>query len=212
MTLAWEPDEEDRAFMAVYGRWEPLTPAEVKDVMDGFPEPWWIVGGHAIDAFTGVRRAHEDVDVVIFSAAVPALRAQLGGRFHLWSNHGGTFRVIDDKNPEPLHPLSQIWVRRDADSPWCMDIPLNPDVDGRWVSKRDGSLVADLEDVTWVAPDGIRYANPEVVLHFKSTQRRAKDEVDLACTLPLLSDAKKAWLRSAIARADADHPWLNRLR
>jgi hypothetical protein len=210
MTLAWEPDDEDRAFMAVYGRWEPLGPAQTAALMEGFPEPWWIVGGRAIEAFTGVRRAHEDTDLVVFNTAVAALRRQLSA-FHLWSNSGGTFRVIDDRNPEPLDPLSQIWVRRDADSPWLLDIPLNPERDGRWVSKRDPSIHDELDEVTWVAPDGIRYLNPELVLHYKSTQMRAKDEVDFGNALPLLSPGQRTWLHDAIARADTDHPWLARL-
>src|SRR5688572_12741778 len=129
MPTSWEPEDEDRAFYAVYGAWAPLTPVEVAELMDGFGPPWWIVGGHAIEAATGVPRPHEDIDVVVFSRDFAALRAQLPDRFHLWSNFGGTFRFIDDRHPEPLDPLSQIWVREDAATPWLMDIPLNPDRD-----------------------------------------------------------------------------------
>jgi hypothetical protein len=210
MELAWEPDEEDRAFCAIYGPWEPLWPAEVAELMAGFEPPWWIVGGHAIEAFTGVPRGHEDIDLVVFSKDFADLRAQLGQRFHLWSNAGGTFRFVDDRHPEPLDPLSQIWVRENATSPWLIDIPLNPDRDGRWVSKRDDTMVEDLVDVTWVR-DGIRYLRPEYVLHYKSTQRRAKDEIDLANTLPLLAPERRAWLVELLRRSDAAHPWLERL-
>ena len=47
--------------------------------------------------------------------------------------------------------------------------------------------VAPLEDVTWVADDGIRYLNPEIGLLFKAVQRRRKDDRDLDRCLPLLS-------------------------
>lgn len=204
---AWEPTEEDRAFTDVYGDWDPLTPAQLRAHMEGFPAPWWVVGGHAVEAFTGVRRVHEDIDLVIFSDDLPALRAQFAGVFHLWSNHGGTFRVIDDKNPEPLHPLSQVWMRVDARSPWRVDCPLNPRRDGRWVSKRDDTFVADLDEVTWVAEDGVRYLNPEVVLHFKAAHARVKDVVDLDNVLPLLSEDRRAWLREAVRRTYPDHAW-----
>jgi len=203
----WEPDEEDRAFTDVYGDWDPLTPAELRDLMVGFPAPWWVVGGQAVEAFTGVRRVHEDIDLVIFSDDVPALRAQLGGVFHLWSNYGGTFRIIDDDHPDPLDPLSQIWMRVDARSPWRVDCPLNPRRDGRWVSKRDDSMVADLEDVTWVAEDGVRYLNPEIVLHYKAAHARRKDVVDRDNVLPLLSEPRRSWLREAVRRTYPDHPW-----
>jgi hypothetical protein len=210
-TLAWQPDDEDRAFMEVYGDWDPLTPAELNQLMAGFPEPWWVVGGHAMEAFTGVPRFHEDIDLVIFADHVPQLRAQLGRHFHLWSNHGGTFRIIDDDHPEPLHPRSQIWMRANARSPWRVDCPLNPSVDGRWQSKRDESLVLDLEEATWVAGDGVRYLNPELVLHYKATQRRAKDEVDLANAWPLMTPRQRSWLREAVAKLDPEHPWSARL-
>ncbi|MGZ4437446.1 MAG: hypothetical protein ACXVW6_07395 [Nocardioidaceae bacterium] len=205
-TLAWEPDEEDRAFTAVYGAWDPLTPAELARLMDGFPAPWWIVGGHAIEAFTGVPRVHEDIDLVVFRDAVPALREQLGGHFHLWSNHGGTFRIIDDAHPEPLHPLSQIWMRVDASSPWRVDCILNDVREGRWVSRRDDAHVADLDEVTFVA-DGIRYQRPEVQLLIKARLDRVKDRLDLDVTWPLLDDTQRTWLRETLRRTHPGHGW-----
>jgi hypothetical protein len=148
---------------------------------------------------------------VVFSDDLPALRAQLGGVFHLWSNDGGTFRVIDDRHPEPLSPLSQVWMREDARSPWRVDCPLNPRREGLWQSKRDPDLVAPLEDVTWVADDGVRYLAPELVLHYKARQHRDKDAVDLASVWPLLDPAKQAWLRERVRREHPGHPWLARL-
>lgn len=204
---AWEPDDEDRAWCDVYGDWDPLTPGELRDLMEGFPAPWWVVGGQAVEAFTRVRRAHEDIDLVVFSEDVPALRAQFAGVFHLWSNYGGTFRIIDDAHPEPLDPLSQVWMRVNARSPWRVDCPLNPKKDGKWVSKRDDTIVADLDEVTWVADDGVRYLNPELVLHFKALHARVKDVVDRDNVLPLLDDERRAWLREAVRRTYPDHPW-----
>jgi hypothetical protein len=208
---AWRPDAEDRAFCDVYGDWDPVDPTELRELMGGFPAPWWVVGGHAIEAFTGVQRFHEDIDLVVFSDDVPALREQFRGVFHLWSNHGGTFRIMDDDHPEPLHPLSQVWMRQDARSPWRVDCPLNPKRGGLWLSKRDDTHAAELDEVTWVADDGVRYLNPEVVLHFKATQRRTKDEIDLGNVLPLLADERRSWLADIVRRTLPDHPWQPRL-
>lgn len=160
----WQPDAEDLAFLEVYGDWDPLNPTELAAHMADFARPWWVVGGHAIEAFTAVPRVHEDIDLVVFADAVPDLRRRIAGIFHLWSNHGGTFRLIDDEHPDPLDPLSQIWMRRDARSPWCVDCILNPIADGRWQSRHDEEFVADLDEVTWVADNGIRFLNPEVAL------------------------------------------------
>ena len=79
MNLDGSPDEEDREFFDLYGPWDSLDPADLQALMAGFDEPWGIVGGHAIEAFTGTRRPHEDVDLVIFSRHVPQLREHLRG-------------------------------------------------------------------------------------------------------------------------------------
>src|SRR5688572_29270907 len=122
--------EDDAEFYRIYGTWQPFTVAEVVDLMGGFPHPWWVVGGHALEAFAGVTRPHEDLDISFFADAVQDFRRQLEGRYHLWSNDGGTFRFFDDKHPEPLHPLAQVWVRENAQSPWLLDAIPTPSVDG----------------------------------------------------------------------------------
>lgn len=144
---------------------------------------------------------------------IQELRVQLGHRFHLWSNHGATLRVIDDEHPEPLHPLSQVWMRVDADSPWRMDFILNPCTpDGRWRSRRaEIDLEAPLGDVTWVAADGVRYLRPEYVLLFKAKLTRPKDELDLAVTWPLLDRDRQAWLVDRLREFHPGHPWIDRL-
>jgi len=94
-----------------------------------------------------------------------------------------------------------------------VDIPLTPDRDGLWTSKRWAAHVAPVDEVTWVAGDGIRYLQPEITLHFKARFRRPKDERDLERALPLLADDRRAWLHEAITATEGpDHPWLERLR
>jgi len=120
-------------------------------------------------------------------------------------------RPLTDRHPEVFHPASQIWVREHGDAPWVIDLPLTPDRDGLWTNKFIADHVAPLDEVTWVAGDGIRYLNPEIVLLFKARKRRTKDEHDLACTWPLLSDDKQLWLQDMIRRTDNNHPWLQQL-
>lgn len=203
------PDEEDLDFYRVYGPWRAWTPVQAAEALAGFPHPWWVVGGHAIEAFTGVRRSHEDIDISFLAsaAAIGDLRAELGGRFHLWSNDGGTFRVIDDRHPEPLQPLAQIWVREHALAPWLADFVPSPQVHGLWQSKRDDSFVADVDEVTWVHSDGVRYLCPEVTLSFKAQQDRPKDRRDLAAAWPLLDGERQTWLAARVRRQHPDHPW-----
>jgi len=176
--------------------------------MAGFDRPWWIVGGWTIEAFTRIPREHEDIDVSIRSQDVAALRAHVGEDWHLWNAWLGALRPLDDRYPDVFHPESQLWMRRDAGSPWVMDVPLTLDRDGLWVNKRDHDDVRPLEEVTWVAGDGIRYLNPEITLLFKAKLDRAKDRRDRDVTWPLLAHDQRAWLRDATRRMDADHPWL----
>jgi hypothetical protein len=205
-------DPEDAEFYRWYGAWQPLDPPGVGELMAGFDRPWWLVGGWSIEAFTGVAREHEDVDLSILACDVPAFRAHLGDAWTPWSNSGGTLRPLSDRFPEPFDAESQIWLRRDASSPWVVDLPITPDRDGLWTSKRWGAHVAPVDDVTWLAADGIRYLCPEITLHFKARLQRPKDDRDLEVTWPLLSADQRTWLLSALEATEPEHPWLPRLR
>ena len=203
---------DDEEFFRWYGAWAPLDPAGLAALMRGYERPWWIVGGWSIEAFTGAPREHEDVDLSLLACDLSAFREHLGNDWTPWSNYGGTLRPLSDRFPEPLDVQSQIWLRRDAASPWEVDLPITPDRDGLWTSKRWSSHVAPLDDVTWVADDGIRYLRPEITLHFKARFQRPKDERDLEVTLPLLTEDRRAWLHEAITATEVpDHPWLPRL-
>jgi hypothetical protein len=182
---------------------------EVAEFMTGFDRPWWVVGGWAIDAFTRVSRPHDDVDISIFASDVPALRAHVGDRWHLWSLAAGDMRPLTYKHPDVFNPASQLWVRRNSNSPWVIDLPLTPDRDGLWTNKYLPSHTGRLEDVSWVADDGIRYLNPEIVLLFKARLRRTKDVRDLELVWPLLAATQRHWLREMIGGLDGGHPWLS---
>ncbi len=202
------PDE--LAFQRLYGPWQHFTPDEVRGIFGPIGIAWWIAGGYAVEAFTGIPRHHEDVDVSIFRRDVPLLRSALEGRFHLWSAGSGNLRPVNDDSPEPAPDADQIWLREHALAPWKADVLLNPDDDGRWVSRRDPSFVAPLDDVTWER-DGVRYLRPEIALAFKAKLARPKDERDLSVTLPLLSDSARAWLADFLARIEPEHAWRDRL-
>ena len=206
-----EQQAEEDAFLALYGAWSPLEPASFAREMTGFPRPWWIVGGWAIEAATGYRREHEDTDVSILASDVRAFVEFMQGRWHVWNNVGGVLHPLGDRWKTVDDPRSQLWLRADAASPWVVDIPLTPDVKGLWTNKFVPDHVAPVEDVTWVADDGIRYLLPEIVLVYKARLRRAKDEPDFEATLPVLTEPARAWMRQALATVVPDHPWLGRL-
>ena len=211
LELSPEERAEDDYWVALYGRFEPLGVAGVVDFFAGFDRPWWLVGGWAVEAFTGARREHEDIDVSMLACDVPAFREFVGDRWHLWSITNGAMLPLTDRWPDLPAPDCQIWVRRDAASPWVMDIPVTPDVDGRWQNKRLLEHVAPLNEVTWVTDDGVRVLNAEIALLFKARLERTKDHRDLARALPLLSDRQRAWLHDRVREQWPDHDWLDRL-
>jgi len=200
---------EDDYWDELYGGFDCFDPAGIEEFMAGFERPWWIIGGWAIEAFTGAPREHEDVDVSILVCDVPALREHVGDSWQLWNIANGALRPLIDHWPEVQHPESQILARRDAHSPWVFDMPLTPDRDGLWTNKKLAGHVAPVEDVTWVADDGIRYLNPEIVLMFKARLARQKDLRDFHLAWPLLDDRARAWLREAVETLHPGHVWLD---
>jgi hypothetical protein len=202
---------EDRDFYRWYGPWAPLTPPEVAARMAALPARWWIVGGWAVDAFTGVAREHEDIDVAFFWKDLPAVHAQLSPELCIWSNLSGTLRPIRSPD-ERLADARQLWVRRDGMSPWLMDLAMTPHDGDTWISPRDDRIRMPLDDATFAAPDGIRYLRPELVLFMKARMARLKDDRDLATMLPLLEPERRRWLAEAIELVHPGHRWLAEIR
>jgi aminoglycoside-2''-adenylyltransferase len=201
---------EERAFHRLYGPWDAFDPEQARAVFDPIGIPWWVAGGWAIEAFTGVPREHEDIDVSMFRRDLPVLRTAVSGSLHVWAAGPSGLTPLDDKQMTMPDDADQVWLRAHALAPWRCDVLLNPDDDGRWVSRRERSYVADLVDVTWQT-DGVRYLRPEVALAFKAKGLRPKDEADFATSLPLLGRDARQWLAGFLDRVHPGHAWRDRL-
>jgi hypothetical protein len=201
------------AFQRLYGVWRPFDPQQAKAVFDGSGLEWWVAGGWAIEAFTGVSRHHEDIDVSFWRRDLPELVRHVRGRYDVWAAGDGSLTPVPRIGSDELvlpENSDQVWLRAHALSPWVADCLLNPDRDGRWVNRREPSWDAPLADITFVAA-GVRYLNPEVALAFKAKGDRPKDRQDLEAALPLLDVVQRGWLAGFLDRVHPGHPWRERL-
>lgn len=191
--------------------WSPLSPSEVKEVLEGADRPWLVAGGWAIDLFVGRQtRTHADIDVMVLRADQNLIHERL----HDWeifaADPPGALRRW---MPGETLPVSghDIWCRPGADGPWQLQFMLD-ESDGRdWVSRRDPRIRMSVANTRRLSSSGIPYLTPEVQLFYKSRSPRPKDEHDLHVTIPHLDPAQRAWLHDAIARTSPTHPWLGRL-
>jgi len=149
-----EMSDEDRDFYRWHGPWRPYTPRGMQRVMRGADIRWWIVGGWAVDAFAGVPREHEDIDVSFFRQDLPRLLEHLAPRYCVWSNLSGTLRPM--RKPEDLLEGSrQLWVRRDGYGPWLFDLAMNPHDGDTWISARHPEIRMPFDEAVYLGADGM---------------------------------------------------------
>ena len=197
-------------FQRIYGPIRPLSLAEAGALFDGAPLRWWVAGGWSVELGTVPRRFHEDLEIAVPRRDLPALRDWLRD-YHLWDTHEAALRFV---GPDEIVPddHEQLWMRRDAYSPWLLDLMLTPAVGETWLYKRDERVSRPLDSVVRVGADGIPYQRPEISLLFKARRRWEKDELDFAAVVRELDASDRAWLRDAIALTEPPHhPWLARL-
>jgi hypothetical protein len=72
--------------------------------------------------------------------------------------------------------------------------------------------IAPVEKVIWRGADGILYLKPEIVLTYKATNRRVKDDLDFDATLPILTEESRRWLEASVSELVPDQHWLKRLQ
>ena len=138
----------------------------------------------------------------------PAVRAWFA-EYHLWEAHSGTLRPLVPGDTLREGP-EQLWVRRNAESPWVCDLLLTPSRHGQWLFKRDARVSLPLDQLGRTI-DGIPYLRPSVVLLHKAKALRDKDQQDFEGMLPCLANGERVWLDEALAMAHPDHPWRARL-
>jgi hypothetical protein len=207
------PPEElsSEEFQRIYGPIQPLDPRGAAELFRGAPFRWWVAGGWSVELGPQPRREHEDLEVAVARDDLPAVRDWLRD-YHLWDIHEGALLFLKPGSDPPNEEHEQLWLRRDAYSPWILDLLLTPVTGDTWFYKRDRRLTRPIESVIRRGADGVPYQQPEIGLLFKARRRAPRDEQDFAAIVPQLDDAARAWLTEAIAMTEPPgNPWLERL-
>lgn len=188
--------------------------AEVRKVgalLADLDREWYVCGGWAIDLFLGrVTRAHKDVDVAVarrdqlevadyLRRRGWSLEKAAGGRLSPWG---------EGERLEP--PLHGVWCRNEAHDPPFLELLLNEIDDGLFRFRRDRTLTLPRARMSFVSGCGLPALAPEVVLLYKSN---SPDEhaADFRNAAAALSDGAREWLRGALTKDSARHPWADAL-
>ena len=192
--------------------WQPLSPAQVQQVLSGLAVPWWIAGGWAIDLHLGRQtREHGDTDVVILRDDQLAVQQHLSG----WDLHKTKQPGL---SPWPraeylAAPINDIWCRRTPQSPWCIQFMLLDGSHDRWIFRRNRSISGPIRRLGRRTAEGIPYLAPEIQLLYKAKpQPLPKDDADLTAVLPCLDAEAREWLLRALHLCFGEvHPWIVQL-
>lgn len=194
----------------LYGPWHSRTVGDVVELFEGYAGPWWIAGGWAIEAFTGISRPHSDIDPSIPRSDAHLLRAHLLGRLDVWAATRGDLLPL--VNPARLVPntCSNLWLRADGASPWEYDVILMDTTPAQWTYERDPRVTLAFDEILWTK-EGVNYLRPEVQLLHKAPGLRPQDQLDFDAARSSLTEEASAWLRSALETAHPGHPWIKEL-
>jgi hypothetical protein len=194
----------------LYGPWRRQTARDAVELMRRYEGRWWIAGGWAIEAFTGIRREHADIDLGIFRSEAPLLRRHVRGRLDVWAADAGTLTPVIGEVAGIPPACRNLWLRPGGGDPWEYDVLLTDVVSDEWVYKRDTRVSLPVDGILWHR-HGVDYLRPEVQLLYKAPGLRPQDQQDFESCLPLLGDSATSWLRAALETAHPGHPWITEL-
>jgi hypothetical protein len=191
--------------------WDPLSPEEAASLLGALAAPWWVAGGFAIDLhLERTTRAHGDLDIAVLRDAQPQLRACLEG-WDIQVAYDGQLTPWQDGDwlTPPRH---QFWARPSPDAPWALEFLLEDHHGDAWVYRRDAAVTMPLDRFGRTSPEGIPYVCPEVALLYKAKGFDVpRNAADFDVATPSLDADARAWLRDALERTHAGHPWIARL-
>jgi len=181
---------------------------EVASLMRGFPRPWYIAGGWAIDLFLGHEtRAHDDIDIAILRKDQAELRSHLA----TWA-----FEKVVDGNRVPWAegerldpPVHEVHATSATQAP--IGFLFNESSGATWRFRRNPVITRSLDHIGMQTSAGVPFLVPEIVLLFKAKGPGPKDAHDFDLVQVRLSAGPRRWLKNALETCHSGHPWIDRL-
>jgi len=197
---------------------EPWLPEELPARLRGVTVPWYVAAGWALDLFRGEQtREHEDTEIGLpntpdafgqVCAALPGCEFEVAGSGRLWPVDSPAFAHLHQTWASEAGPPGPDGRRERV---YRLDVFREPHRQGRWVCRRDGTIVLPYDQIIRYDMRGIPYLAPQFVLLFKAKATRPKDQADFEGVLPLLARDERTWLAAALRRIHPGHEWLDRL-
>ena len=127
----------------LYGPWRARTPQDAAVLLEGYDYPWWISGGWAIEAYTGIGRPHGDLDPSIPRSDVSALRRHLAGPPRRVGRRTAarSARCLDGADLLS-DGCENLWLRPGGAEPWEYDVILMHTTPTTWTFKCDARISA----------------------------------------------------------------------
>lgn len=183
---------------------------EALALMAGFPAPWCVAGGWAIDLFLGkVTREHSDVDIAIFRDDQWAVHDHFRGWQIRKVVRGQLVEWPAGEQLDP--PVHEIHVHAPEGDGRSAEFLLNDRSGSEWVFRRNPAVTYPAHDLMRNGRDGIPYLAPAVVLLYKAKSPRPRDERDFDLARGALSPEERRWLRQALQFVHPGHEWIQRL-
>src|SRR2546426_11672541 len=161
--------------------------------MRGFPRPWYIAGGWAIDIFLGREtREHDDIDVSVLRNDQAKLRTHLAaGAFEQFVDGRLLPRPDGDWLNLPVHE-----VHATSETRARVEFLLNESSGASWQFRRNPAITRRLDRIGMRTSAGVPFLVPEIVLLFKAKASGATDARDLVFIRTRLRDEPGRWLNN----------------
>lgn len=198
----------------------PAGVLRAREIMAGYPHPWALCGGWAVDLWLGSQtRDHTDLDITVFESDIADVFEHFAG----WSLRADD--ATNGANSEQWDGRALVMpahIHARAEDGFEVELIVNPGARGEWVLSSQPLLLRPFDEVVQHAA-GLPVVVPEVLMAYKSRicrgcpgcsaprKLRPHDEGDFAALLPGLSPEARTWLRDTIEVLEPGHPWLERL-